>query len=112
GIDGRLRNERFKFCPPLLWRVAAFKAGSTFDLADEREQRTVGMMRRAEIAQRGVRLALQALSERQRNVRLADPWLAGQHDHSTFALRGISPPPQQQLALLVTPEQLRQLGLV
>jgi hypothetical protein len=59
-----------------------------------------------------VRLALQLLAERQRDVRLADPRLARQHDHSTFALRGVSPTPQQQLAFLVTPEQLRQLGLV
>src|SRR5262245_26019495 len=70
------------------------------------------MMGRTEIAQRDVRLILDPLAQRERNVRLADPWLTRQEHHPTFTLRGVSPPAQQQLDLLFTPEQRRQLGLV
>src|SRR6266487_6937472 len=70
------------------------------------------MMRRAEIAQCDVRLTLEPLAKRERNVRLADTWLPRKEHHPTFPLRGLSPPAQQQLNLLFTPEQRRQLGLV
>src|SRR5215469_4760510 len=70
------------------------------------------MMRRAEITQCDVRLTLEPLAKRERNVRLADTWLPRQEHHPTFPLRGVSPPAQQQLDLLFTSEQRRQLGLV
>src|SRR5499433_252261 len=70
------------------------------------------MMRRAEITQCDVRLTLEPLAKRERNVRLADTWLPRKEHHPTFTLRGVSPPAQQQLDLLFTPEQRRQLGLV
>src|SRR5215467_14557707 len=70
------------------------------------------MMRRAEITQCDVRLTLEPLAKRERDVRLADTWLPRQEHHPTFPLRGVSPPAQQQLDLLFTPEQRGQLGLV
>src|SRR5262249_52077674 len=45
-------------------------------------------------------------------MRLANTWLPREEHHPTFTLRGVSPPAQQQLDLLFTPEQRRQLGLV
>src|SRR5262249_36934610 len=111
-VDGRLCNESVKFGQLLRRRVAALKPGSTFELANEWEQSTVGMMRRAEITQCDVRLTLEPLAKRERNVRLADTWLPRKHHHSAFLLRRVSPPAQQQLDLLFTPEQRRQLGLV
>src|SRR5262249_3785854 len=108
----RLCNKSVKFGQLLRRRVAALKTGSTLQLADEWEQSTVRMMRRAEIAQCDVRLALEPLAQRQRNVRLADTWLPHKHAHSTVALRTVSPPAQQQLDLLFPAEQRRQLGLV
>ena len=75
-------------------------------------QRTVGVMRRAEVAQRDVRFGLEPLLKRQRNVRLADTRLSGQHHHAAFALPGVLPAAQQQLDFLVTPEQRRQSGFV
>ena len=92
--------------------VAALEPGSTFELADEREESAVGVMRRAEIAQRDVRFAPSLLVERERDVRLADARLARQHHHAAFPLRGMPPSAQQQFDLLFTPEQRRQLGLV
>src|SRR5262249_52178552 len=76
------------------------------------EQSTVGMMCRAEITQCDAWLALEPLFKRERNVRLADAWLTRQQHYPTFSLRGVSPSAQQQLDLLFTPEQRRQLGLV
>src|SRR5262249_42332371 len=58
------------------------------------------MMRRAEIPQCDVRLALEPLFKRERDVRLAYTRLAREHDDSTFALRSVLPPAQQQLDLL------------
>src|SRR6516165_7170962 len=52
------------------------------------------------------------IAQRECNVRLADPWLPRKEHHPTFTLRGVSPPAQQQLDLLFTPKQRRQLGLV
>src|SRR6516162_3951457 len=83
-----------------------------FELANEWEQSTVGMMRRAEIAQCDVRFTLEPLFNRERNVRFADTRLPRKHHHSAFLLGRVSPPAQQQLDLLFTPEQRRQLGLV
>src|SRR5262249_49276043 len=93
-VDRRLCNERLKFGQLLRWRVAALKPGSTFELAYEWEESTVGVMCRAEITQRDVRSTLEPLAEREPNVRLADTRLAGKHDHATFALRSLSPPAQ------------------
>src|SRR5262249_1588949 len=101
-----------KFGQLLRRRVAALKAGSTFELADEWEQSAVGMMRRAEIAQCDVRFALELLFKRERNVRLADTRLPRKRHHSAFLLRRVSPPAPQQLDLLFPPEQRRQLGPV
>ena len=50
------------------------------------------MMCRTEIAQRDVRLALEPLAKRERDVRLADAWLPRKEHHPTFTLRGESPP--------------------
>src|SRR6266508_277039 len=107
-----LRKVNVKFGQLLRGRVAALKPGSAFELANEWEESTVGMMRGAEIAQCDVRFTLEPLVKRERNVRLADTRLPRKHHHPAFLLRGVSPPTQQQLCLLFTPEQRRQLGLV
>src|SRR5262249_26224236 len=87
-------------------------SGSAFDLANEWEESTVGMMCRTEIAQRDVRFTLEPLAKRERDVRLADAWLPRKQHHPAFPLRGVPPPAQQQVGLLFTPEQRWQLGLV
>src|SRR6266545_7894906 len=107
-----LRKVNVKFRQLLRWRVAALKPGSTFELANEWEESTVGMMRRTKITQCDVRFTLKPIVKRQRNVRLANTRLPRKHHHSAFALRDMSPPGQQQLDFLFTPKQRRQLGLV
>src|SRR5262249_12054055 len=107
-----LRNQSVKFGQLLRNRIGALKPCSTFELANEWKESAVGMMRRAEIPQCDVRLALEPLFKRERDVRLAYTRLARKHGDSTFALRSVSPPAQQQLDLLFTPEQRGQLRLV
>src|SRR5262249_57449049 len=55
---------------------------------------------------------LEPLVKRERNMRLADTRLPGEHHHPAFALRDLFPPSQQELYLLFASEQRRQLGLV
>jgi hypothetical protein len=66
------RNQGLELGLLLRRRIATLKPGSTFELVDEREESTVGMMRRAEIAQGGVRHILDLVPEREGDVRLAD----------------------------------------
>src|SRR5580704_12440652 len=86
--------------------------GRPLELADEWIQRTVGMVRRAEMAQRDVGLGLEPLFKRQGNVRLTDTRLSGEHHRATFTPLGMLPSTQQQLELLVTPDERCQSGLV
>src|SRR5207302_8496984 len=67
-----LRNQNVKFGQLLRRRVAALEPGSTFELANEWEESTVGMMRRTKIAQCDVRFTLEPVVKRERNVRLAN----------------------------------------
>src|SRR5262245_15155811 len=69
-------------------------------------------MRRAEVAQARVRLRLQPLFQRKRDVRFADAGVAGQHHDAPFALSRTLPPAQQQIDLLVAPEQRCRLRFV
>ena len=87
-----LGDQRVELGQFLRRRIAALEPGGAFELADEREERAVGVMRRAEIAQRDVRFAPQPFVERERDVRLADARFARQHHHATFPLRGMPPP--------------------
>src|SRR6516164_3868713 len=112
AIGRGLRDKGVELGQLLRRRVAVFEPGSTLELADEWEQRTVGMVRRAEIAQRDVWFSLELLVKRPRNVRLADTRLSQKHHYSAFLLFGVSPPAEQQIYLFFTPEQRRQLGVV
>src|SRR5215471_17366055 len=68
--------------------------GRAFKLANEWEESTVRMVRRAEIPQCDVRFALEPLFKSERNVRLADTRLPRKHHHSAFLLRRVLPPAQ------------------
>ena len=80
-----------------------------FKLGDERIERAVLIMRRAEIAQPGVRIARDALRQLGRKPRLADPRLARDQHHSAFAGLRLLPAPQQQIELFLAPDQARRL---
>jgi hypothetical protein len=59
----------------LLDRVIAREPGAAFELDNERLERAVLMVRRTEIAQARVAIALDALRQRRGEARLADPRL-------------------------------------
>ena len=93
----------------LLDRVVAREPGGAFELDDERVERAVLMVRRAEIAQPRVRLALDALRQRRGQARLADARLARDQHHPPLAGLRLLPAPQQQIELLVAPDERRRL---
>jgi len=64
-----------------------------FELTDEREERAVGVMRGAEVAQAEVRVGLEPLDERKSNMRLADTGFSRKHRNASFALNGRLPAP-------------------
>ena len=65
------------------------------------------MVRRAEIAQAGVRLGSDVLGKCRREPRLADARLAGDQHHPPFAALRLLPAAQQQLEFLVAPDERR-----
>ena len=67
----------------------------TFHLADDRIKRTVGMLRRAEIAQARMRLAGEAVRKRRREPRFADASLAGKQHHLALTDLCSRPAPKQ-----------------
>src|SRR5260370_13357841 len=69
-ITTRTSREQILRLPELLLdRVVAREPGGAFELDDERVERAVLMVRRAEIAQPGVRLARDAPAEARREPR-------------------------------------------
>ena len=64
------------------------------------------------MAQRDVWFGLEPLFKRQGNVRLTDTRLSSEHHHAAFTTLGMLPSTQQQLELLVTPDERCQSGLV
>src|ERR1700732_2184286 len=65
-------------------------------------------MRRAEIAQSRMRIGLQILFERGRDTRFADPRLADEEHHASFARFDLLPAPEQQLELLGSADERRE----
>src|SRR6202011_1950695 len=103
-VSAGTHEQSLKLGELLRRRVASLEPGSPFELADEWIQRTVSVVRRAEMAHRDVWFGLEPLFKRQGNVRLTDTRLSGEHHHAAFALRGMLPATQQQLDLLAAPD--------
>ena len=70
-------------------------------------ERTVLVVRRAEITQPGMRLAFDVRGKCRRQPRLADSWLAGNQHHPSFAGFCLLPTPPQQLDFFVAPDERR-----
>jgi hypothetical protein len=85
--------------------VVAGKPCGALQLADKGVERAVLIVRRAEIAQSGVRLGLDALRQCCGQARFADPGLAGDQHHPPFAELRLLPAPQQQVELFVAADQ-------
>ena len=84
----------------------------TLHLADDRIERAVGVLRRAEIAQARVRLAGEAFQNRGGESRFADPCLAGKQHHLAFTALCLRPAPQQQFGFFFPPDEGDQAGRV
>jgi hypothetical protein len=72
-----------------------------FELNDEGVERAVLVVRRAEIAQPGIRLGTDVLEKCRREPRLADAGLAGNQHHPPLAGLRLLPAADQQLDFLV-----------
>ena len=86
-------------------RIVAGEPRGAFQLADKGVERAVLIVRRAEIAQSGMRLALDMLRQCRGQPRLANPRLAGDQHHPPFAGLCLLPAPRQEVELLVAADQ-------
>src|SRR5205085_4897822 len=86
----------------------ARKPGGMFELDDERVERAVLMMRRAEIAQAGMRFASDLLGESSSKPRLADARLTRDQHHPPFAGLCLLPAAGKQLDFLVATDERRR----
>jgi hypothetical protein len=83
------------------WRVVACEASRSAKLVDERMERTVLVVGRAEVAQAQTRLGMKALLQCRGHARLAEAgFTRDQHDLAVARLDARSAP-QQQVDLLV-----------
>ena len=105
-------HPRREQCPQLaellLDRVIAGEPGGAFELEDERIERAVLMMRRAEIAHARVRLVLDTVRESGCESRLADARLTRDQHHPPFAALRLLPAVGKQLDFLVTTDERRR----
>ncbi len=90
-VLGRLAKQLLKFGAPGLRLVSARKACGPFKLRDDRMERAVGVVGRAEMAERETRLSAQLLAERPEQARFADAGLASEQHHLAVAVLGPSP---------------------
>ena len=102
------RKHGFEFGELLVRAVLTLDAGGSHELADDRIERAVLVIRRAMVLQPRMRLGLEPLQQRSREARLADARLAGDQHDAPFAGLGLLPAPHQQIELLVSPEQRRR----
>src|SRR5262245_2260862 len=87
--------------------VVALEPGGALELADDRMERAIRAMRRAEVAQAEMRLAGNFFEKSGRQARLSDSWLARQQHDSAAAARCPPPAAAQQLDLFLTSDQRR-----
>ena len=88
------------------------KSGGTLHLADDRIKCAVGVLRRAEIAQAGVRLGCEAFQQRCGQSRLADARFTGEQHHLAFAGLRFRPAPQQEFEFFFPSDKLGQAARV
>src|SRR5262249_28644530 len=93
---------------PYLGRVLALEPGGAFELRDDRVECAISVVRRAEIAQAGVRLARDPLLQGGTEAGLANARLARKQHHAAFASFRAMPLAQQEVDLLLTPDERRE----
>src|SRR4029077_4116135 len=97
----------FEFVELRLRRVVAGEPGGPLKLNNERVERTVLVVRRAEIPQAKVLFGLDRRLERGRQARLADARLACEQDYLTIAGPGTPPSPEKDFEILLAPDKQR-----
>ena len=105
------RKERLQLVEPRRRRIVAREAGRPFELADEREQGAILVMRRAEIAQSRISLALDAVSEGLDQSRFPNPRLCRDQHHTPRTRFRLRPSTPQQLDFLLASDERGQFGL-
>ena len=88
--------------------AARLEARGPFELRNERVERAVRMVGRAEIAKTSMRLALEPRQQGFGNTRLADAGLAREQHDPPLAELGLIPAAQQQIDLLLPANEWRQ----
>jgi hypothetical protein len=106
----RLRQQCLELVELDRRSVVTSKAGGPFQLCGKRMQWTVAVMRRTEIAEPGMRLAVQALLQGGNDARLADARLAGKQDGLALAVFRPRPTAQQRFDLLLATDQGAEHG--
>src|SRR5262249_14937214 len=103
-----LRKQSVELVEPSPRLVIVRHSGSMLHLADDRKERAVGVLWRAKITQPRMRLGGQPFQQRGRKPRFADAGLARKQQHLAFTGLCSRPAPQQQFALLFTPDEVGQ----
>ena len=99
------RQERLQLVEPGLEQIVVLEGGGALQLLDQRVQRAGRVMGRALIEQADVELVLEPYTQFPNEARLADPRLARQQHHLTFAVPGLLPAAQQKSDLLLTADK-------
>src|SRR5262249_951270 len=89
--------------------AARLKACREFKLRNDGMEGAIHVMRRTEVAQPRVRLALECGHQAFGEARLADAGLSGEKHDPAFAELGLPPTPKQQIELFLPANQFRQL---
>ena len=104
---GALSEQRLQLGESVPGFVMGGEARRPLQLCDDRVERAVGVVGRAEMADRDVRLARQLLTKGAQQPRLADARLARDQDHLAVAVLGPAPALQQHGQLVLTSDQRR-----
>ena len=104
---GALSEQRLEFGEPVLWLVMGGEARRPLQLRDDRVQHTIGVVGRAEMADRDVRLARQLLTQGVQQPRLANASLPRDQDHLAVTVFGPAPALEQHGQLVLASDQRR-----
>ena len=111
-VLGRQRQHGLELVELALGRVLPPQPRRPLEQADYRVERGVGVVGRAELAERGVRLAAQVLAQGAHQTGLADAGLAREQDHLALALPCPPPAVEQERELVLAANQRGEPGRV
>ena len=107
-LQSRTRDHRLELVEPGRRRLADHKTRRMPDLARDRMEGVVDVVRRALITDPHMRLVADPLAERRQNARLANARLARDERDLTFALARLPPAVEEQGHLMLAPYERRQ----